>query len=63
MISKADKEVSRCDPQGGEITSGEIFCVVARQSERVPPRSLAWACRHRAPVPAPLIYFTLWPPP
>jgi len=44
-----------------KITSGEIFCVVARQSSEYRLVPLAWACRIALLLPAPLIYFTLWP--
>ena len=40
-------------------TSGEIFCVVARICERLPPRAVAWAAVIALLVPLPLIYFTL----
>src|SRR5262249_9371555 len=42
-------------------TSGEIFCVIARQSGEYRLVPLAWAAAVALLVPAPLIYFTLWP--
>src|SRR5438445_13253026 len=41
--------------------SGEIFCVIARHASDYRLVPLAWAAAIALFVPAPLIYFTLWP--
>ena len=62
MISQADKQrVADAIRQAETRTSGEIFCVIARQSGEYRLVPLAWAAAVALLVPAPLIYFTLWP--
>jgi putative membrane protein len=62
MISKADKErVANAIRKVETTTSGEIFCVVARQSSEYRVVPLAWAAAIALMLPLPLIYFTLWP--
>ena len=62
MISQSDKaritDAIRAAEAG---TSGEIFCVIARSSSDYRLVPLAWAAALALVVPAPLIYFTLWP--
>jgi putative membrane protein len=62
MISKADKQrVADAIRKVETTTSGEIFCVVARQSSEYRVVPLAWAAAIALMLPLPLIYFTLWP--
>jgi putative membrane protein len=42
-------------------TSGEVFCVIARQSSDYRLVPLAWAAAIALIVPLPLIYLTTWP--
>jgi len=42
-------------------TSGEIFCVLARQSSHYTLVPVAWAAALALIVPLPLIHFTAWP--
>src|SRR5215467_4464798 len=60
MISQADKERIAAAIRAAEAnTSGEIFCVIARHASDYRLVPLAWAAA--IALPAPLIYFTLWP--
>jgi putative membrane protein len=62
MISEADKaRVAEAIGVAEEKTSGEIFCVIAQHSSDYRLVPLAWAALAALVVPAPLIYFTLWP--
>jgi putative membrane protein len=62
MISEADKtRVAEAIRAAETRTSGEIFCVIAHQAGDYPLVPLAWAALVALIVPAPLIYFTLWP--
>ena len=62
MISQADKErIAEAIRAAEAKTSGEIFCVVAHQSGDYRLVPLAWAAALALLVPAPLIFFTLWP--
>src|SRR5262252_11210644 len=62
MISQADKERIVAAIRAAEAnTSGEIFCVIARHASDYRLVPLAWAAALALVVPAPLIYFTLWP--
>src|SRR5260370_12505851 len=62
MISQADRERISEAIRGAEPkTSGEIFCVIARHASDYRLVPLAWAAAVALVVPAPLIYFTLWP--
>jgi putative membrane protein len=62
MISQADKtRIAEAIRAAESKTSGEIFCVVAHQSSDYRLVPLAWAAALALLVPAPLIFFTLWP--
>jgi putative membrane protein len=62
MISPEDKErVAQAIRAAEEKTAGEIFCVLARHSSEYALIPLAWAAAMALVLPAPLIYFTLWP--
>jgi putative membrane protein len=62
MISEADKErVAEAIRQAEIKTSGEIFCVITRQSSDYRLVPVAWAALIALAVPMPLLYFTLWP--
>jgi putative membrane protein len=62
MISGADKaRVEEAIRLAETRTSGEIFCVIARQSSDYRLVPVAWAALLSLAVPMPLIYFTLWP--
>jgi putative membrane protein len=62
MISPADKTRIVDAIRAAEVkTSGEIFCVIAGHSSDYRLVPLAWAAAVALVVPAPLIYFTLWP--
>jgi putative membrane protein len=62
MISQADKErIAEAIRAAEAKTSGEIFCVVAHQSSDYRLVPLTWAAALALLVPAPLIFFTLWP--
>jgi putative membrane protein len=62
MISQADKgRIAEAIRAAEAKTSGEIFCVVAHQSSDYRLVPLAWAAALALLVPAPLIFFTLWP--
>ncbi len=62
MISDADKaRVADAIRAAEARTSGEIFCVIARHSSDYRLVPLIWAALIALAVPAPLIYFTLWP--
>jgi putative membrane protein len=62
MISQADRErISEAIRAAETRTSGEIFCVIARHASDYRLVPLAWAAALALVVPAPLIYFTLWP--
>ena len=62
MITDADKaRVAAAIAAAEQKTSGEIFCVIARQSGAYRSVPFAWAALTALAVPAPLIYFTLWP--
>jgi putative membrane protein len=62
MISEADRaRIIDAIRQAESATSGEIFCVIARQSSEYRLVPLAWAAMLALAVPLPLIYLTLWP--
>jgi putative membrane protein len=62
MITDADKaRIAEAIRQAETKTSGEIFCVIAQHSSDYRLVPLAWAALIALLVPAPLIYFTLWP--
>jgi len=62
MISQADRErIADAIRVAEAKTSGEIFCVIARHASDYRLVPLAWAAAVALVVPAPLIYFTLWP--
>jgi putative membrane protein len=62
MISEADKaRVAEAIRMAETKTSGEIFCVIAHQAGDYRLVPLAWSALAALIVPAPLIYFTLWP--
>ena len=62
MISEADKtRVAEAIRIAEAKTSGEIFCVIAHQASDYHLVPLAWAALAALIVPAPLLYFTLWP--
>ena len=62
MISEADKaRIVEAIRATEAKTSGEIFCVIARQASDYRLVPLAWAAALALLVPAPLIYLTLWP--
>src|SRR5215475_13245311 len=62
MISEAEKErVAEAIRQAEIKTSGEIFCVITRQSSDYRLVPVAWAALIALAVPMPLLYFTLWP--
>src|SRR5574341_1076674 len=62
MISEPDKaRIVAAIHQAESKTSGEIFCVIARQSSDYRLVPLAWAALIALAVPLPLIYLTLWP--
>lgn len=62
MISQAEKARITDAIRAAEArTAGEIFCVIARCSSDYRLVPLAWAAALALVVPAPLIYFTLWP--
>ncbi|MEA2989180.1 MAG: putative rane protein [Alphaproteobacteria bacterium] len=62
MMSEADKaRVTDAIKAAEATTSGEIFCVIARQSSDYRLVPAAWAALIALVVPLPLIYFTLWP--
>jgi putative membrane protein len=62
MISQVDKDrIADAITKAEAKTSGEIFCVIARQSSDYRLVPVAWAAAVALAVPAPLIYLTLWP--
>jgi len=62
MISQADKVRVEAAIRAAETrTSGEIYCVIAHYASDYRLVPLAWASLFALVVPAPLIYFTLWP--
>ena len=62
MISQEDKTRVEAAIRAAEAkTSGEIYCVIARHASDYRLVPLAWASLTALVVPAPLIYFTLWP--
>ena len=62
MISQLDRErIAEAIRVAEAKTSGEIFCVIARHASDYRLVPLAWAAAVALVVPAPLIYFTLWP--
>ncbi len=62
MISQADKaRIAEAIRAAETRTAGEIFCVLARHSSDYRLVPIAWAAALALAVPAPLIYFTLWP--
>ena len=62
MITDADKaRVVAAIQDAEKKTSGEIFCVISQQSSHYRMVPFAWAALIALVVPAPLIYFTLWP--
>ena len=62
MISAADKSrVEEAIRAAETKTSGEIFCIIAQHASDYRLVPLAWAALIALMVPAPLLYFTLWP--
>src|SRR6476619_3373807 len=62
MISQVDKDrIADAITKAEAKTSGEIFCVIARQSSDYRLVPVAWAAAVALAVPAPLISLTLWP--
>jgi putative membrane protein len=62
MISQADKSRVEDAIRAAETkTSGEIFCIIAQHASDYRLVPLAWAALVALMVPAPLLYFTLWP--
>jgi putative membrane protein len=62
LVAQADRERIAAAIEAAErTTAGEIFCVLARHSSEYRLVPLAWAAGLALLVPAPLIYFTLWP--
>src|SRR4029079_13678726 len=62
MISQVDKDrIADAITKAEAKTSGEIFCVIARQSSDYRLVPVAWEAAVALAVPAPLIYLTLWP--
>jgi putative membrane protein len=62
MISQVDRERIADAIRAAEAkTSGEIFCVIALHASDYRLVPLAWVAAVALVVPAPLIYFTLWP--
>src|SRR4029450_9170040 len=62
MVSQLDRERLAEGMRAAEAkTSGQIFCVIARHASDYRLVPLAWAAAVALVVPAPLIYFTLWP--
>jgi putative membrane protein len=64
LISEADKRrIAAAIATAETTTSGEIFCVVARQSSDYRLVPLAWAAAVALFVPLPLLYLTTWSAP
>ncbi|MBV6488835.1 MAG: hypothetical protein M5U33_09655 [Pseudorhodoplanes sp.] len=62
MISGNDKKrVTNAIRAAEAKTSGEIFCVIARQSSTYRLVPLAWACALALLAPFPLLVFSTWP--
>src|SRR5437762_2145911 len=62
MITGTDKaRVAAAIEEAEKKTSGEIFCVIMRQSSSYRLVPFAWAALIALAAPAPLIYFTTWP--
>jgi putative membrane protein len=62
MISQTDKaRVEEAIRVAETKTSGEIFCIIAQHASDYRLVPLAWAALIALMVPAPLLYFTLWP--
>ena len=62
LVAQADRErVAQAIQAVEATTAGEIFCVIARHSSEYRLIPLVWATGLALLVPAPLIYFTLWP--
>ena len=62
IVSDADKlRITDAIRQAESKTSGEIFCVIARQSSSYRMVPLAWAALIALVVPFPLIHYTWWP--
>jgi putative membrane protein len=62
MITPADRaRVTAAIRAAESKTAGEIFCVIARRASDYRLVPLAWAALIALMVPAPLLYFTLWP--
>ena len=62
MISEAERaRITDAIRRAESATSGEIFCVIARQSSEYRLVPLAWAAMLALMVPLPLIYLTRWP--
>lgn len=61
MIDEADMaRVERAIGQAEALTSGEIFCVISRQSDEYRLVPLAWAAGVALLVPLPFAYLTDW---
>jgi putative membrane protein len=62
MISHEEKTRVEAAIRAAEVkTSGEIYCMIAHHASDYRLVPLAWAALIALIVPAPLIYFTLWP--
>ena len=62
LVSEADKtRISAAIKAAEQRTSGEIFCVIARQSDDYRLVPIAWAAALALLVPLPLVFFTLMP--
>jgi putative membrane protein len=62
LVSEADKKrISAAIVAAEQRTSGEIFCVVARQSDDYRLVPIAWAAALALLVPLPLLFFTTMP--
>ena len=62
IVSDADKaRITDAIRQAESATSGEIFCVIARQSGNYRLVPLAWAALLALVTPFPLIHYTWWP--
>ena len=60
LVSEADKtRISAAIKAAEQRTSGEIFCVIARQSDDYRLVPIAWAAALALLVPLPLVFFTL----
>ena len=62
LVSEADKKrITATIAAAEQRTSGEIFCVIARQSDNYRLVPIAWAAGLALLVPLPLLFFTVMP--